>query len=167
MQWSQIDFESGEWRYVVNKTKRHTGQSHIVPLPEQAVEILRDLQPLTDHGLSLRPEAPRYVFPTPKTKLRPLSENAVRQALRNMGFTNEQMTAHGFRAMARSLLAERGWKPDAIERQLSHKAAGPLGAAYDRASFLTERKAMMQSWADYLDSLRLGTNVVAFRRAAA
>ena len=71
-----------------------------------------------------------------------------------MGFTNEEMTAHGFRAMARSLLAEMGWKPDAIERQLSHKAAGPLGAAYDRAAFLSERKVMMQAWADYLDSLR-------------
>lgn len=83
-----------------------------------------------------------------------MSENAVRQALQIMRFTNEEMTAHGFRAMARSLLAEMGWKPDAIERQLSHKAAGPLGAAYDRAAFLSERKVMMQAWADYLDSLR-------------
>jgi integrase len=145
MQWTQLDFEAAQWRYVVNKTKRHTGASHIVPLPVQAVAILHELHPLTGHGLGLQPDAPRYVFPTPKTKLRPLSENAVRQALRNMGFTNDEMTAHGFRAMARSLLAERGWKPDAIERQLSHKAAGPLGAAYDRAAYLEERRAMMQA----------------------
>lgn len=165
MQWTELDLDGAQWRYVVSKTKRHTAQSHIVPLPAQAVEILRELQPLTDHGLSLKPDAPRYVFPTPKTKLRPLSENAVRQALRNMGFTNDEMTAHGFRAMARSLLAELGWKPDAIERQLSHKAAGPLGAAYDRAAYLDERKAMMQAWANYLDSLRTRGNVVAIRAA--
>jgi len=163
MQWTQLDLDAAQWRYVVNKAKRHTGASHIVPLPAQAVVILRDLHPLTGHGLNLKPEATRYVFPTPKTRLRPLSENAVRQALRNMGFTNDEMTAHGFRAMARSLLAERGWKPDAIERQLSHKAAGPLGAAYDRAAFLDERKAMMQAWADYLDALRERRNVVPLR----
>lgn len=163
MQWTQLDLEAAQWRYVVNKTKRQTGASHIVPLPTQVVTILKELHPLTGHGLGLKPNAPRYVFPTPKTKLRPLSENAVRQALRNMGFTNDEMTAHGFRAMARSLLAERGWKPDAIERQLSHKAAGPLGAAYDRAAFLDERKAMMQAWADYLDVLRETRKVVAMR----
>ncbi|TJY61865.1 DUF4102 domain-containing protein [Sinimarinibacterium sp. CAU 1509] len=166
MQWQEVDFEATQWRYVVSKTKRSTAQSHIVPLCTQAISILRELQPLTDHGLSLRPDAPRYVFPTPKTKLRPLSENAVRQALRNMGFTNDQMTAHGFRAMARSLLAEMGWKPDAIERQLSHKAAGPLGAAYDRAAYLDERKAMMQAWADYLDTLRTRSNVVPLHATA-
>lgn len=167
MLWTQLDLEAAEWRYVVSKTKRHTGASHIVPLPAQAVEILRELHPLTGHSLGLKPDAPRYVFPTPKTRLRPLSENAVRQALRNMGFTNDEMTAHGFRAMARSLLAERGWKTDAIERQLSHKAAGPLGAAYDRAAFLHERRRMMQDWADYLDELRQGerSTVVTLRAA--
>lgn len=165
MQWMQLDLEAAEWRYIVSKTKRHTGMSHIVPLPTQAVAILRDLHPLTGHNLNLKPDAPRYVFPTPKTRLRPLSENAVRQALRNMGFTNEEMTAHGFRAMARSLLAERGWKTDAIERQLSHKATGPLGAAYDRAAFLDERRKMMQDWANYLDSLRKQHSVVTLRVA--
>lgn len=165
MQWPDLNLDGAQWRYVVSKTKRRTGQSHIVPLPSQAVAILRDLHPLTGQGLELKPDAPRYVFPTPKTKLRPLSENAVRQALRNMGFTNEEMTAHGFRAMARSLLAELGWKPDAIERQLSHKAAGPLGAAYDRAAYLDERKAMMQAWADYLDSLRERKNIISLRAA--
>ena len=167
MQWSEIDLDAAEWRYVVSKTKRHTARSHIVPLSTQAVSILRDLKPLTDHGLSLRPDAPRYVLPTPKTKLRPLSENAVRQALRTMGFTNDEMTAHGFRAMARSLLAELGWTVDAIERQLSHKASGPLGAAYDRAQYLPERRAMMQAWADYLDGLARGNIVTGrFRKAA-
>lgn len=161
MQWPELDMEAAQWRYVVSKTNT----PHIVPLPAQAVEILQEIQPLTGHGLGLKPDAPHYVFPTPKTKLRPLSENAVRQALRNMGFTNEEMTAHGFRAMARSLLAELGWKPDAIERQLSHKAAGPLGSAYDRAAYLVERKAMMQAWADYLDTLRSRVNVVALRAA--
>ena len=163
MQWTQLDLDGAQWRYVVNKTKRQTGASHIVPLPTQAVAILRELFLLTGNALDLRPDAPRYVFPTPKTRLRPLSENAVRQALRNMWFTNEEMTAHGFRAMARSLLAEMGWKPDAIERQLSHKAAGPLGAAYDRAAFLEERKAMMQAWANYLDALREQRNVAPSR----
>lgn len=160
MQWTEIDFEAAQWRYVVSKTKRSTQQSHIVPLCTQALDILRELQPLTDGGLSLKPDAPRYVLPSPKSRLLPLSENAVRVALRNMGFTNDEMTAHGFRAMARSLLAELGWKPDAIERQLSHKASGPLGAAYDRAAYLDERKAMMQAWADYLDTLRIRSNVV-------
>lgn len=152
MQWSEIDLDAGEWRYLVTKTRT----PHLVPLAEQAVAILRDIWPLTGHGLSLKPVAPRYVFPSPKTRLRPMSENAVRQALRNMGFTNDEMTAHGFRSMARSLLAELGWRTDAIERQLAHKASGPLGAAYDRAQFLAERRKMMQAWADHLDLLRTG-----------
>ncbi|WP_028008744.1 tyrosine-type recombinase/integrase [Solimonas flava] len=151
MQWPHIDLEKAEWRYVVSKTQT----AHIVPLAKQVVEILRDLHPLTGHQLGLKPGTPHYVFPSPKSsKLRPLSENAVRSALRTMGFTNDDVTPHGFRAMARSLLAERGWRVDAIERQLAHKAAGPLGAAYDRAAFLDERRRMMQDWADYLDALR-------------
>lgn len=167
MQWSELDWDAKEWRYVVNKTRRHTAMTHIVPLPDQAVAILREIEPLTGHRLTLRPDAPHYVLPTPRTRLRPLSENAVRQALRNMGFTNEDMTAHGFRAMARSRLSEMGWKTDAIERQLSHKASGPLGSAYDRALFLSERRAMMQAWADYLDGLRTGSNITpVFQKAA-
>ena len=161
MQWTELDFETGQWRYIVSKTKT----PHIVPLSTQAIEVLRELEPLTGHGLGLRPEAPRYVFPSPRSRVRPMSDNAVRSALRNMGFTNDEMTAHGFRAMARSLLAESGWKTDAIERQLAHKASGPLGAAYDRAAFLNERKAMMQFWADHLDMLRLHKNVVPLRAA--
>ncbi|NKF23070.1 tyrosine-type recombinase/integrase [Solimonas marina] len=165
MQWNELDLDAAQWRYVVSKSRRHTSHSHIVPLPAQAVEILRELQPLTGQAVSLRPDAPLYVFPSTKTRMRPMSNNAVRTALRNMGFTNDEMTAHGFRATARSLLAELGWKTDAIERQLSHKAAGPLGAAYDRAAYLDERKAMMQAWADYLDALRRRTSVVPLRAA--
>ncbi|MGQ0619361.1 MAG: tyrosine-type recombinase/integrase [Panacagrimonas sp.] len=161
MQWSEIDLKAAQWRYRVTKTN----SQHLVPLSAQAIEVLRDLQPLTDHGLSLQADAYRYVFPSPRSRLRPASENAARQALRNMGFTNDEMTAHGFRAMARSLLAELGWKPDAIERQLAHKASGPLGAAYDRASFLDERNKMMQAWADYLDRLRTRSNVASLRAA--
>lgn len=167
MQWDEIDFKAKEWRYIVSKTKRHTSQTHIVPLSAQAVKVLRELEPLTGNKLSLLPGAPHYVFPSPKSRLRSLSENAVRAALRNMGFTNDEMTAHGFRATARSLLAENGWPTDAIERQLSHKAAGPLGAAYDRAAYLNERKAMMQSWSDYLDALRENRNVISLKRKAA
>lgn len=163
MVWNEINLDRAEWRYTVTKTKT----PHIVPLSVQAVAALRELQPLTDHQSVYRPDMPRYVFPSPKTRMRPASENAVRQALRNMGFTNDEMTAHGFRAMARSLLSEQGWKTDAIERQLAHKAAGPLGAAYDRASYLEERRLMMQAWADYLDSLRRGeSKVTPIRRTA-
>lgn len=162
MQWSEIDLDAATWRYVASKTS----SAHLVPLSAQAIEILRDLEPLTGQALSLRADAPRYVFPSPRSRLRPASENAVRQALRNMGFTNDEMTAHGFRAMARSLLAELGFKPAAIERQLAHKANGPLGAAYDRSAYLEERTAMMQTWADYLDRLREGSTVVPMRRAA-
>lgn len=164
-QWSQFDLDgtAPSWRYHVSKTRA----DHIVPLSAQAVVILRELQPLTGRGLSAKPDAPRYVFPNARTRARPMSENAVNAALRGLGYTGEQMTAHGFRATARTLLSELGWKPDAIERQLAHKASGPLGAAYDRAQYLQERRQMMQAWADYLDGLKRGTVVQgAFGRAA-
>lgn len=157
-QWPQFELEgpTPSWRYFVTKTKT----PHIVPLSAQAVEILRDLQPLTGAGVPGKPDAPRFLFPSGRTRERSMSENTVNAALRRIGYTGEQMTGHGFRAMARTLLAEMGWKPDAIERQLAHKASGPLGAAYDRAQFLDERRKMMQAWADYLDGLKRG-NVVA------
>jgi integrase len=134
-------------------------------LSTQAVAELRELQPLTGAGLELKPDAPRYVFPGARSRLRPMSENAVTAALRSLGYTGEQMTGHGFRATARTLLAEMGWMPDIIERQLAHKPAGPLGAAYDRAAFLVERRKLMQAWADHLDGLRECRNVVALRAA--
>lgn len=95
-----------------------------------------------------------------------MSNNTVTAALRRIAYTGDQMTAHGFRATARTLLAELGWQPDAIERQLAHKASGPLGAAYDRAQFLAERRRMMQAWADYLDTLKAGGSVVPIKRKA-
>lgn len=162
MRWEDVNLDAAEWRYTVSKTNT----AHLVPLPTQAVEILRELRPLTYRPSEHRPDLPNYVFPSPKTRARPLSENAARQALRNLGFTNEEHTPHGYRATARSLLAELGWKSDAIERQLAHKVRGPLGAAYDRAQFLAERRQMMQAWADYLDRLREGGNVVPIRASA-
>ncbi|MFA5938668.1 MAG: integrase arm-type DNA-binding domain-containing protein [Sinimarinibacterium sp.] len=162
-QWPQFDLDSDTpaWRYFVTKTRA----DHIVPLSAQAVFLLRELRPLTDVASPRKPDAPRYVFPSARTRERPMSENTVTAALRALGYSGEQMTGHGFRATARTLLAERGWNPDAIERQLAHKASGPLGAAYDRAQFLQDRRRMMQSWADYLDGLKRGT-VVTLARAA-
>lgn len=163
-QWSdfELDSERPAWRYYVSKTKT----DHIVPLCTQAVAILRDLHRITGAGITSKPGGPRYVFPGARTLARPMSENTVNAALRRLGYTKEQMTGHGFRAMARTLLAEMGWQPDVIERQLAHKASGPLGAAYDRAQYLEERRRMMQAWADYLDSLARGESKVVPLRAA-
>jgi integrase len=138
MKWADLDLEAGEWRYVISKTKT----DHLVPLATQAIAILKELQPLTGRF--------EYVFPNGKSPKRALSENGVRAALRTMGYTNEQMSAHGFRAMARSLLAEQGFPIDAIERQLGHKPNGRINQAYDRAQHLKERKIIMQAWADFL-----------------
>lgn len=161
MEWGEVDLDAAEWRIPAEKMKM--GVAHIVPLSSQAVAILRDLQPLTGGGIGFKPDAPRYVFPGARSRLRPMSNNTVTASLRRLGYTGEQMTAHGFRATARTLLAELGWMPDAIERQLAHKASGPLGSAYDRAQFLAERRKMMQAWADYLDALREGGNVIPLR----
>lgn len=159
-----LDGDKPTWRYYISKTKTH----HIVPLSAQAVSILRELFALTGHRLRLQPNAPQYVFPGARSRLVPMSENAVTAALRYLGYTGEQMTGHGFRAMARTMLAELGWMPDIIERQLAHKPSGPLGAAYDRAAYLSERRKLMQAWADYLDVLRDDRKVVPgkFGRAA-
>lgn len=162
--WPQFDLnaEKPAWRYFVTKTKT----DHIVPLSLQAVAILRELQLLTGRGIPSRPEVPAFVFPNIRRRDKPMSENALTAALRGMGYTGDQMTWHGFRAMARTMLSELGWRPDAIERQLAHKASGPLGAAYDRAQYLEERRQMMQAWADYLDGLRRGNVQAVFQRAA-
>lgn len=162
-EWNEFDLDKAEWRIPGHKMKMRL--AHIVPLSEQAVAILRDLEPLTGAGVLGKPDAPKYVFPGARSRLRPMSNNTVCAALRRIGYDGDQMTAHGFRATARTLLAENGWKPDAIERQLAHKASGPLGAAYDRAQFLDERRSMMQAWADYLDVLKRGADIVPIRRA--
>lgn len=154
-EWSQIDLERAEWRYRVSKT----GTDHLVPLARQAVAVLRDLQALTGHG--------RYVFPGARTSERPMSGAAVNAALRRLGYdTRTEITGHGFRAMARTILHEElGQKPEVIEHQLAHAVPGSLGAAYNRTKFIKERRAMMQIWADYLDVLRIGGNVVPITRA--
>jgi integrase len=129
---------------------------HIVPFSRQAVAILRELQPLTGNG--------RYVFPSLRTTGSPLSDMALLSALRRLEYDKEQMTAHGFRAMASTLLNEQGWHRDAIERQLAHAERNAIRAAYNRAEHLPERRRMMQAWSDYLDGLDQDANVVPIQR---
>lgn len=166
MEWAWIDVEGGMLTIPAQAMKRRlhqklNGRPHLVPLASQAVLILRELHPLTGHG--------RYVFPSLRTGERPMSDNTVNAALRRMGFTSEEMTAHGFRAMARTLMVERlpGIDPEVIEAQLAHGKSGPLGGAYDRADYLEQRRKMMREWADYLDKLRRGADVVKLRAAGA
>jgi integrase len=129
-----------------------------VPLPKQAVMVLEDLKRLTGHG--------QYVFPSLLTGERPMSDNTVNTALRRMCFDNTEMTAHGFRAMARTLMVEQmDIEPEVIEAQLAHGKSGPLGAAYDRAEFVVKRRKMMQLWADHLDELRHGAKILPFKAA--
>lgn len=143
MQWADIDFEKAEWRYLVTKTQTQ----HIVPLCQQAIDILHGLQAINGRG--------RYVFPSARGGSRPLSENGVRTALRTLGYTNEQMTPHGFRATARTILDEvLGYRVDWIEHQLAHTVKDANGTAYNRTAHLEGRRTMMQGWADYLDELR-------------
>lgn len=148
-EWTDIDLDAGEWRYTVTKTNT----PHVVPLSEQAVAILSELQPLTGRG--------RYVFPSPRSGERPMSDNAVLSAMRRMGIGNDEMSGHGFRAMARTILDEvLGFRPDFIEHQLAHAVKDPNGRAYNRTSHLGERRKMMQAWANYLDALKAGGNIV-------
>jgi integrase len=128
-------------------------EKHIVPLAHQAIAILRDLKHITGDG--------KFVFPGARTNGRPMSENTVNAALRRMGYQKEDMTGHGFRSMASTLLNEQGWGRDAIERQLAHAERNSIRAAYNYAEHLPERKRMMQAWADYLDVLR--TNIAQAR----
>ncbi|WP_136417737.1 integrase arm-type DNA-binding domain-containing protein [Herbaspirillum sp. ST 5-3] len=156
-EWADIDLDAAEWRYTVTKTKT----PHVVPLSQQAVAVLRELYPLTGRG--------RYVFPSPQSGERPMSDNAVLSAMRRMGIGNDEMSGHGFRAMARTILGEElGFRPDFIEHQLAHAVKDPNGRAYNRTSHLAERRKMMQAWADYLDILKSAGNVVAanFGKAA-
>ena len=144
-QWKDIDLDNAEWRFLVTKTETQ----HIVPLSTQAVEILEELQPLTGRG--------RYVFPSARDHKgdRAMSDNAILAAMRRMGIGKEEMSGHGFRAMARTILDEvLGFRPDYIEHQLAHRIRDPNGRAYNRTAHLPERRKMMQAWADYLDELR-------------
>jgi integrase len=148
--WADIDLDAGEWRYLVSKTKT----DHLVPLPTQAISILRELHPLSGHG--------EYVFRGGHSPLRPMSEAAINAALKRMGYdTKTEITGHGFRAMARTILHERlEIDPHIIEHQLAHSVPDALGGAYNRTKFLEQRKIMMQRWADYLDELKAGAKVI-------
>jgi integrase len=152
-EWSELDLDEGMWRIPARRMKMRA--EHLVPLSRQAVEILRELHPLTGAG--------RYVFPGARTTGRPMSENAITAALRRMGYERGQMTAHGFRTMASTLLNELGWPADAIERQLAHVERDGVRDAYNRAEYLAERRRMMQAWADYLGGLTAGSSVIPLR----
>ena len=152
--WSDIDLQAKEWRPYISKTDFH----HIVPLSTQAIEILEAIKPITGGG--------QYVFPSSRGDGRPMSDNTIRTALKSLGYDSDTMTAHGFRTTASTLLNEQGWSPDAIERQLAHSPRDQVRAAYNRAQYLDERRRMMQSWSDYLDSLKNGAQVLPFQNRA-
>lgn len=150
-EWSEIDEDAAVWRIPADKMKARA--EHVVPLSRQALDILKQVHALTGDG--------QYVFPSIRTHLRPMSENTVNAALRRMGYTSDEMTGHGFRAMASTLLNESGkWSPDAIERALAHKDKDAVRAAYHRGAHWQERVDMAQWWADFLDTLRTGADVV-------
>ena len=152
-EWTDIDLDAAEWRYTVTKTN----VPHIVPLCRQAVKILRELHPLTGQG--------RFVFPGARTSKRPMSDNAVLAAMRRLDIGKEEMTGHGFRAVARTILDEvLGFRPDFIEHQLAHAVRDPNGRAYNRTAHLPERKKMIQKWADYLDKLKAGSAVISIEQ---
>ncbi|MGF6764816.1 integrase [Paraburkholderia sp. GAS33] len=155
-EWNQFDLDKGEWRYLVSKTKTE----HLVPLSTQAVAILRELQALTGRG--------RYVFPGGRSVDRPMSDAAINAALRRLGYdTRTEITGHGFRAMARTILHEElEQKPEVIEHQLAHAVPDNLGAAYNRTKFIKERRLMMQSWADYLERQKVGAEIIPLSVAA-
>ena len=141
--WEDIDFDTTQWSYIVTKTDT----PHIVPLANQAINILKELHPLTSNS--------PFVFPSARSNARPMSDNAILGALRRLGIGKEEATGHGFRATARTLLDEvLGIRPDIIEHQLAHAVRDPNGRAYNRTAHLPERKIMMQKWADYIDDLK-------------
>ena len=155
-EWSEIDFENAEWNIPAGKMKMK--EPHLVPLSNQAIEILKEIKNLTG--------ASRYVFPSGRSFDRPMSDNAILAALRRMGYEKSEMSGHGFRAMARTILDEvLQVRPDFIEHQLAHAVRDPNGRAYNRTSHLAERKKMMQTWADYLDGLKAGAKVIPFKKA--
>lgn len=152
-----INLDTAEWRYTVTKTK----MQHIVLLSIQAVEILHELKPLTGNG--------RYVFPSTRSPKgdKPMSDNAILAAMRRMGVSKKEMSGHGFRTMARTILDEvLGFRPDFIEYQLAHAVRDPNGRAYNRTAHLSERRKMMQEWAEYLDKLKAGAEIIPIDQSA-
>ncbi len=142
--WTEFDFPSAEWRIPAERMKM--AEQHIVPLSRQALALFKELHKMTGNG--------KYLFPSVRTTSRPMSDNTLNAALRRLGYTREEMTGHGFRSMASTLLNELGWNRDAIERQLAHGDRDSVRASYNFAEFLPERRKMMQAWADYLTKLR-------------
>lgn len=156
-EWSELDMVAAEWRIPAEKMK--VRQAHLVPLSRQALAIIEELQPHTGPG--------GYLFPSIRSRKRPMSENTLSGALRRLGYPKEEMSWHGFRGMASTLLHEQGWQSEVIELQLAHTDKNQIRAAYNRAELMPERQKMMQHWADYLDGLKAGGNIInlADRRA--
>lgn len=159
MRWGDIDLEAGEWKYIATKTKT----PHLVPLPRQVVRILKELYPLTGHLPG------GYVFSGGRSPMRPMSDAAINAAYRRLEIdTQSELTGHGWRAVARTMLHERlGYVPDVIERQLAHAVKDSNGTAYNRTRFIDERRKMMQAWADYLDHLKKGRGYLPERQTMA
>ena len=156
MEWAELDLDAADWRIPGSKMKMRV--DHLVPLSKQAVELLRSVHPVTGHG--------RYVFPSLRTGERPMSENTINAALRGMGYSKDVHTAHGFRAMARTIMDEvLGERVDLIEHQLAHTIKDANGRAYNRTAHLPARRVMVQHWADYLDKLAMGGDVIQFKAA--
>jgi integrase len=155
MEWAEIDFEAEQWSIPAEKMKMK--QPHIVPLSRQAVDILKELHPLTHHS--------KYVFPSTRTNTRCMSDNTINAAFRRMGFDGETITGHGFRATARTILDEvLQFRVDFIEHQLAHAVKDPNGRAYNRTAHLAERRKMMETWSQYLEGLKAGAKVIPFKR---
>ena len=155
MEWAEVDFDNALWSIPAEKMKMR--EAHLVPLSKQAIKILEEVKKLTG--------ASKYAFPSGRTFDRPMSNNAVLAALRRMGYTKDEMTPHGFRAMARTIIDEvLEVRPDFIEAQLAHRVSDPLGRSYNRTQHLNERRKMMQKWANYLDGLKAGAKVLPFRK---
>lgn len=154
-EWAEVDLDAAEWN--ISGARMKTKEPHLVPLSRQVLEILRELQSLTGDG--------RYLFRSVRSVARPMSNNTVNAALRSLGYAKDEMTGHGFRAMARTILDEvLQFRPDFIEHQLAHAVKDPLGRAYNRTKHLAERRKMMQAWADYLDQLKACTKVTLYQK---
>ena len=165
LQWDWIEFDRAmltipSMDMKRTKSAKINGRPHLVPLARQAIALLKEMQPYTGRGM--------YVFPSVRSNDRPMSENTINAALRRMGYTSDDMTAHGFRSLGRTVIGENlpDIHHDVVEAQLAHGKSGPLGAAYDRADYMAQRVRMMQTWADYLDKLRAGADIIPFHRQA-
>ncbi len=155
-EWTEVDIDQAEWRIPAEKMKMR--DPHIVPLSTQAIEIIEALRPLTGRG--------KYLFPSVRTNKRPISNNTINATLRRIGYGKDEMTGHGFRSMASTRLNEMGWNRDAIERQLAHSERNSVRAAYNYAEHLPERRKMMQEWANYLDGLQAGADIIPIKKGA-